>query len=635
MGILDKLTESIFKVRVIPKQDPSKLTNFTDEKNSAIQKINDAIETGRRIDLSDLMNITTLKGTRNQKYSVFEDMVADGRIGAAVEMYANDTVQYNQEGKVIWAESNDTDVATYVNKLLSDLNIAENLWSYAYCMWLYGDVYLETFANTSNDGSRPTLLLEPSKANFNVKTQVPIRGTKLERYIEKVANPAEIYDLQYRGKTSGFVRSHDEIENTLDNNTYLYTGVSTDITILNPTKFVHICLSPNINRFPEKFRLIKEDPKKLNDATIDGSDSESINGQLSFTVKTGQSILENVYGPYQTLKLKEESVLLERVTKSSITRVIQVELGDLPESQKVKKLREIKNQIEQQLIMNKEAGTLQSRAGAQPIENIIYTTTKNGKGAISTVNIGGDAQIGDLDDITQSENKMFGALLTPKAALGADMDGTGLSNGGSLTELNTTYARRIKRGQVAICAGIKNLVNIFALGDGLGSQVVNNFEIKLTPIITVEDNRRDELLQTKIRNVNDILSLLNNIDSIDETTKLDMIIEWLGKYLNQQEIVDILNERIEELEKEEKDKDKQEYEDKVNDEIGDANDFDFEGGDEVESNPFKNSDIASNDFDETEDDNISDESNENNNEPNQPELAPQTNLADIEGEDLV
>ena len=343
---------------------------------------------------------------------------------------------------------------------------------------------------------------------------------------------------------------------------------------------------------------------------------------MSFTVKTGQSILENVYGAYQTLKLKEESVLLERVTKSSITRVIQVELGDLPESQKKRKLTEIKQQIEQQLILNKQAGSIQSRSGAQPIENIIYTTTKNGKGAISTVNIGGDVDIGDLADVEDSENKVYGSLLVPKALLGADMDGSGLSNGGSLTEMNTTYARRIKRIQVALCSGIKTLVNIFALAEGLGENVIGNFDIKLTPIITVEDNRRDELMQNKIRNVNDMLSLVQNIEAIDDTTKLNMIIEWLSSYLNQQDIVDILNERIKELDEE----------DKSIDEMDDNDDkpSDMSSGG-MPPHSLGAPDININNI-ETDDTTPEAETDE---ETSAPELAPQVDLADIEGQDLV
>lgn len=632
MGILTKLAEGIFKVRIVPKTSPSETTAFTDIKDSAANRITDAIDSGKRIDLSDLLNITSLKGDRNTKYEIFEEMVADGRIGAAVEMYANDTVQYNSEGKVIWIESENSDIAEYGNKLIEDLNIPENIWSYAYCMWLYGDVYLELFENTSNNNTRPTLLLEPIKQNTSVRTQIPIQGAKLERYIEKVPNPAEVYDLQSKGKTSGFIRNKDDINSTSPDNksNYWYSGSTSNIDVLSPTKFVHICLSPNINRFPEYFRLIKDNniEDKTKDGYIDGSETENSGDSLTFQVKTGQSILENVYGPYQTLKLKEESVLLERITKSSITRVIQVELGDMPESQKKKKLREIKNQIEQTLIMNKDAGTLQSRTGGQPIENILYTTTKNGKGTISTVNIGGDADIGNLDDLNQSENKVYGALLIPKALLGADMDGSGLSNGGSLTEMNTTYARRIKRGQLALCSAIKNLINIFALSEGLGAQVVNNFEVKLTPIITVEDNRRDELLQNKIRNVNDMLSLVDNMESITETTKLEMIIQWLSSYLNQQDIVDIINEAIKDIENKEDEESSSDIDNKDND---------------ISSGPSFGSSPSFGDFDN--DSNMSDfdeepigdeiENNEEDNTNNTPELSNQTNLSDIEGEDLL
>ena len=298
MSVFDRLREGIFRVRVVPKNTPEDETAFTNERDSLNNRINEAVEAGKRLDLTDLLNITTLKGDRNQKYAIFEEMVADGRIGAAVEMYANDTVQYSPDGKIIWVESNDTEVAKYGNKLLNDLNIPENIWSYAYCLWLYGDVYLETFENTSYRRNRPTLLVEPIKQNPSIRTQVPIEGAKLERYIEKVPNSAEVYDLQFKGKTSGYIRSQTDFENTLDNNTYIYSGMVTDIDILNPTKFIHICLSPNINRFPEKFRLIKEDPKdKVDDkGRIDASGTEGSGGSLSFTVKSGQSILENVYG---------------------------------------------------------------------------------------------------------------------------------------------------------------------------------------------------------------------------------------------------------------------------------------------------------------------------------------------------
>ena len=114
MGVLDRLKEGIFRVRVVPKQSPEDVTEFTDEKHSLPNQMEEATQSGKRIDLSDLTKLTTLKGDRNTKYKVFEEMVADGRIGAAVEMYANDTVQYNSDGKIVWVESEDSDVKNSV-----------------------------------------------------------------------------------------------------------------------------------------------------------------------------------------------------------------------------------------------------------------------------------------------------------------------------------------------------------------------------------------------------------------------------------------------------------------------------------------------------------------------------------------
>lgn len=637
MALFNALKEGLFKLRIVPSPSESDKTNTTDKSESLPNQIQEAINTGKRLDISQLLKVTTLTGDRNTKYNIFEEMVADGRIGAAVEMYANDTVQYDSQGRIIWVESDKPDVYKYVSKLLKDLSIESNLWSYAYCMYLYGDVYLETFKTASVSGNKPGLLYEPLYGARDIKVQKDILGVKLERYIEKVPNAAEVYDLQIRGKTCGYVRNQiddDTIQYSQSKDVATYQGFSTDVTVLEPTKFVHICLSPNINRFPEKFNLVPKSVQEeyTEDGYIDGSRSEGTGKCFSYTVKTGQSILQNVFGPYQTLKLKEDSVLLERVTKSSITRVIQVELGDLPESQKIKKLQEIKQQIEQQINLNKQAGTIESRAGAQPTENIIYTTTKDGKGAISTVNIGGDGNIGDLDDVTQSENKLYGSLLIPKALLGADMDGSGLSNGGSLTEMNTTYARRIKRGQIALLQGITDLVNIYAMAEGVPN-VVGNFTLKLTPIITVEDNRRDEQLDAKVRNVSSMKDLLDDLEDITPDMKLDVMLTWFTKYLNQSEIVDIINKELQKLEKEQSDKDTEENLEDIDageDHLDDSFSSNFGSHSAPKGSIQKPSENDNLDMD-SEDETVEEPTNNT----NEPELSPQQNLNDIEGEDLL
>lgn len=627
MSLRDKIREGLYKLRVIPKPGMDSSLATTKDSDTVINQVQKALDNGEPVDFTDFTRIDGLKMSREERCAAYEEMVLDGRIGAAIEMYANDAVQYNPEGKVIWVESDDeenkTVIVAYVEKLLKDLHIPENIWSYAYCLCLYGDVYLETFANTSNSGDKPTLLVEPARNNLSVLLQKKLDGSKIERYVEKIPNPVEIYDLQYRGKTSGFVRSLDDLkESTNKNNnnglfTTYYNNTNHNVSIYSPQKFVHICLSPNINRFPAKFNLFHNNKlNKIdnNSNVLDGTNLEGAGGDLCYDVKMGQSILENVYYPYQSLKLKEDSVTLERITKASITRIIQVELGDMPEPQKKVKLQEIKQQIEQQLIMNKDQGYLQSTPGAQPMENIIYTTTKNGKGTISTVNIGGDVNIGDLADIDKAENKLYGALLIPKALLGGDMEGSGLSNGGSLTEMNTTYARRIKRIQSALIAGITDLVNIFALAEGVGTEIIGKFNIKLTPVITVEDVRRDELLSTKINNVRDIMGLFSGLDEkIDESTKISMLSTWLSNYLSQQDIVSIIDKTL----KEQEDEQQNNIEDTQVDEEESIEDIDFDS----ETPSFPNLNSPQDDMETYEAPDL--------------DTAEDINTSDIEGEDLV
>ena len=92
-------------------------------------------------------------------------------------------------------------------------------------------------------------------------------------------------------------------------------------------------------------------------------------------------------------------MLLNRITKSSIIRLINVEVGDMPKPEVESLLRRVKNMIEQKIALNKNNGEVRSYNSPGPMENIVYFPTKNGKGAITLNNLGGDVNIKDIADI--------------------------------------------------------------------------------------------------------------------------------------------------------------------------------------------------------------------------------------------
>ena len=102
-------------------------------------------------------------------------------------------------------------------------------------------------------------------------------------------------------------------------------------------------------------------------------------------------------------------MLLNRVSKSSILRAINVEVGDMPKEMVGPHLQGIKSLIEQKTALN-VGQSMNEYTSPGPIENNIYIPTHNGIGAITTTEIGGEVNISQLPDIEYFQNKYFGCL---------------------------------------------------------------------------------------------------------------------------------------------------------------------------------------------------------------------------------
>lgn len=503
--------------------------------------------------LSDLNKFRTLSSNREVQYRAFDEMSEDSIISSALEMYADDATQYNADGNIIWAESSDADVAAFANRLIDVLNLNANAWSHIFSMVKYGDLYLETFRDDEDDEDDP---LSIKTINTATVAQHKV-GSKMKEYIEAVIDPAEIFDLYKRGKTVGFIRVPN-ISNGSDDDEYGFQYIQQmgEITILPSDKFIHICMSNNTDRKKYTFKL------QFRDDT-----SESGIKTTEYTVRRGKSILHDLYRIYKEMSLMEDSLILNRVTKSSLIRILQVEVGDMPKAQARELLKRVKSLIEQRNYMSKTDGNYSSMASPGPIENVIYVPTHDGKGAISSSNLGGDVDVKSIIDVDYFKNKLYAGLKVPKQFLGED-EGGGFSGGTSLTKLDSRYARTIKRVQTAYVSGITTLINLFAIDRGLTDHV-NNFTIKMQSPSTVEDAERDETLGNRINTAGSLLDMLTE-EIISTDGKKEVVMEILSTMLGLPEIAKILQKDI--------DSGNEESEDELGDESEGFDDEDSGGG---------------------------------------------------------
>lgn len=521
------------------------------------------------VDLSSINSLSQQATTRNEMYNIYDTMCEDGQISAVIKTYAEDATQRNNEGNIVWATSNDSNIAYLINYYIDSLNIDKNIYKWAYSLCKYGDIYIRLYRESEYEDA--LFHSKKKKAlNEDVKIKAFKANDKYAHYIEMVTNPAEMFELTKFGKTVGFIQTPVDgvivrSQQNLDFMNYAYKFKREDITIYPPTEFVHAAIEDNVSRFEETVNIF-----------LNTDDYDSDSNAYTYTVKRGQSLLANVYKIWRELQLLEASVLLNRVTKSSIVRLINVEVGDMPKENVAKTLMGIKQMIEQKAAINKGTG-MTEYTNPGPIENNVYVPTHDGVGAISTTQIGGDVDVKSLADLEWYLNKLYGALQVPKNFFSQNEDAAGFNGGQSLTIISSRYAKTVKHIQNILTQLIKDLFNLILLDKGLDSYI-NNFEIHIQPPVTQEDVDKMENQSTKVQLSRDIMDMLEDVE--EPIARLKILKSLMKNIVTDDEVISELDAQIESLEKPEEAEETKEMTDEPAEEEFDVTDDDitFENG---------------------------------------------------------
>lgn len=494
-----------------------------------------------QLDLNNLNGLNTVAENRNQMYNIYDAMCEDGTISAVIETYAEDATERNESGNIMWVEANDSNVAKMVEYFLDTLNVNKNVYKWVHSLCKYGDLYLRLYRNSEYEDQLFSGLSKKETLNEDIKIKAYKKTDGYAHYIEMVNNPAEMFELTKFGKTIGYVQA--PVTNTIiknDNNavntfTYSYNFKKDDITVYPATEFVHATLDDDTSREAERVNIF-----------LNTDDYEKDSNALSYRVRKGSSLLANVYKVWRELQLLENSVLLNRITKSSIVRMINVEVGDMPKENVTKTLMGIKQMIEQKAAIDRGNGMVEY-TNPGPIENNVYVPTHEGVGAITTTQIGGDVDVKGLADLDYYMNKMYGQLRVPKQYFSQTDDGAGFNGGASLSIISSRYAKMVKRIQNAVIQAVTDAINLMLIDKNLDSYV-NEFTIHMLPPTTQEEIDRRDNLSSKVQLTTDIMGMLEDID--DPVARLKILKCMIGNIVDDTDIISVIQEQIDKLESE-------------------------------------------------------------------------------------
>ena len=507
------------------------------------------------MDITALDSFSQVSQSRDSIYALIDTMCEDSTIAAVIETYTEDATEYNESGQIVWAESSNPKVQKMVQFLLDTMNIDKNIYKWVNSLVKYGDVYLRMYreSDVENDSlfqSKGKRGRKRSQLNEDVKVKAYSKNDHYINYLEATPNPAEIFELTRFGKSYAYIKAPVTSKVTTNmsgtqgasaSSGYATSGFigykfnKKDVIVHSATDYVHACLEDNSSRTPEKVSIISS---KNNE---EGEEVES-----SYTVKRGQSLLYSTFKIWRELSLLENSVLLNRLTKSSVTRMINVEVGDMPKEMVGPHLQGIKALLEQKSSLN-AGGGMGEYTNPGPAENSVYVPTHNGVGALTATTIGGDVDIKSIADIEYYRDKMFGNLKVPKQYFGFTDDGAGFNGGQSLSIISSRYAKTVKRIQNTIIQAITDAINLMLLDKGLDSYV-NEFTLRMVSPVTQEEIEKRDNTTAKIQLTSDIMAMLENVE--DTETKLKILKSLLSNILTNGEVIDYIQDEIDRLETE-------------------------------------------------------------------------------------
>lgn len=528
--------------------------------------------TSNKLDISAFDSFDQTARSRDEIYSLLDTMCQDVTMAAVLETYSEDATETNEDGRIVWVDSADADISSYITYLLDSMKVDKNVYNWVHSLCKYGDVYLRIYRESEYDDKlfnkrqlkdikKKTKILESYSVDSpdldtpstslaeEVKIKAYSKNDHFVHYLEMQPNPAIIFELTKFGKSYAYIKTNTQLTSASTSYNPMGTmGASAgylqainykfnkgDINVYAATEFVHGCLEDDSSRIPEEVTITTGEV---------GADSQKESNSSTYTVKRGKSLFYDLFKIWREMTLLENSVLLNRVTKSSVVRAIGVEIGDMPKEQVAPHLQGIKKLFEQsESIVSGKSMSEYTNPG--PIENNIYIPTRDGKGALSIQTVGGDVDVKGLADLDYFRDKLFGGLKVPKQYFGFTEDGAGFDGGKSLSIISSRYAKMIKRIQNTVVQMLTDAINVILIDRGLPNYI-NRFKLRMLAPTTQEEIDRRENIAAKVQLTSDTMSMMDLIE--DPATKLKILKSLLKSYITDVEVIQLIQDEIDKLE---------------------------------------------------------------------------------------
>ena len=295
--------------------------------------------------------IPQLELNRRRRYKEYEEMDEYPEIGAAFDIYADDSTQKGPRNERWNIKSDNAMVVNEIENLFSQIKLDKFIWDIVRNTVKYGDCFTELIVNVNKpqEGIKKIKILNP---NFILRVENEFGY--LKSFLQEIPN-GESYDY-----------------GSLENKPVRYIK-------LDKNQIVH-------------FRLHTSDP---------------------IFYPYGKSIAALCHRVFRSLKMMEDAMLIYRLTRAPERRIFYVDTGNLPTSKAEMYIERLKEKFKKEKYYNTSNGTVDARFNPMSSDEDYFVPSKNGKGTkIDT--LPGAQNLGDIEDVQYYRDKLLAALKIPK-----------------------------------------------------------------------------------------------------------------------------------------------------------------------------------------------------------------------------
>ena len=387
-----------------------------------------------------------LELNRRRRYKDYEEMDEYPEIGAAFDIYADDSTQRGLHGER-WTVKSDNDmVVDEVETFFDQIRLDKLLWDIIRNTVKYGDCFTE-------------LILDVNKPQEGVK--------KI-----KILNPNWILRVE---NEFGYLKKFLQEIPSMETMRYAEVGQS---NVNRPVKYIELDKNQIVH-----FRLHTSDP---------------------IFYPYGKSIAALCHRVFRSLKMMEDAMMIYRLSRAPERRIFYVDTGNLPTSKAEMFIERLKQKFKKEKFYNSPKGTVDSRYNPMSMDEDFFVPTKNGRGTkIDT--LPGATNLGEIEDVRYYRDKLLAGLKIPKDyVVEKDQSPERKAN---LSQLDVKFARTIQRIQIDVETGLENMAKRHLQLRGFPASMIKNLKIKLPEPSDMSEKRKLDVSEQKTRVVQAVQGL--------------------------------------------------------------------------------------------------------------------------------